>query len=937
MKKNLLILLAFIALNTGAFAQATLPLAWDFVNPSITTPPAGWTMNLGTNGNLTYSFGAGDAISCRLDATGENVVIFFNDKPGTLSYYLSPQNAGAAWGGLFEIQESANGSSWTTVRSIVSKTTTATNFTGGRYADQLQSSSRYVRFNFTTKLPGGQPTPGGNMALDSVMLTTAPPATTPQFQLMVNGTEQIQNSIYPLGNAASINLTVNNKGTKDTLVIPQIDSDNGVKYTPAAYTIATSLPISIAPGQSATITINRNTTGNPYDKYGRFIFHTNDPDKSLFAIQLWGIEGSVAKEPAYGPSLVLLSNATAYGFQIATQQLIPESVDSTPAKQLILIKDSYISEVPTDGATYSRGMNIGAAKVLVAGASGTFKPTYIMAGKTYYVKSFTYRGPDGYENYNISSIKLDSIVTPGLNPGTYYNGIDPNQTNFVTSLSAKINYHDTIFYSNYASVLVNNWLTRDTTNGKKVVNCVYTGIPYIYNDPFQWWNGTNGATLTREHTYPQSWMPSNTGNFPTGSNGKELPEYNDLHNLFPADQTNGNGVRSNYPFGEVVTVTSTSPSGLGKLGKNSAGQTVYEPRDDQKGKAARTLFYMATCYNGVNGQSWALNASQDTGLLMKWHRMYPVDAFEMARQEFIASQQHNRNPFIDHPEWANLINFKNMSYISPNGQTPSLTVTAPPSGSAWTENQSYAINWTSTVVDSVDIDYTTNGSSFTHITRIKASAGMYTWKVIAVGDSIRFRVKDAASALNANSNWIKIIKLAVPSVQFTSPVSVVSWNENDSHTISWTSSMIDSLDVDYAPNNSTFTHLVRVPAGIGAMLWKVIYLADTVVFRLKDPVSGTMALSSKVHIVKATGINENLKPTLHCYYNNDAQKIHIQLVNPTFDPVSAQINILDMSGKLVFTEKMQEHEMEIPFTRKGAFIVLIQSSKGVLKQKIWAE
>jgi endonuclease I len=42
--------------------------------------------------------------------------------------------------------------------------------------------------------------------------------------------------------------------------------------------------------------------------------------------------------------------------------------------------------------------------------------------------------------------------------------------------------------------------------------------------------------------------------------------------------------------------------------------------------------------------------------LLKWHEQDPVDAFETRRNDMIYSKyQHNRNPFIDHPEWVQAI------------------------------------------------------------------------------------------------------------------------------------------------------------------------------------------------------------------------------------------------------------------------------------------
>jgi hypothetical protein len=40
------------------------------------------------------------------------------------------------------------------------------------------------------------------------------------------------------------------------------------------------------------------------------------------------------------------------------------------------------------------------------------------------------------------------------------------------------------------------------------------------------------------------------------------------------------------------------------------------------------------------------------GTLLQWHAQNPPDADEVARNNVIQSFQGNRNPFVDHPEWA---------------------------------------------------------------------------------------------------------------------------------------------------------------------------------------------------------------------------------------------------------------------------------------------
>lgn len=162
-----------------------------------------------------------------------------------------------------------------------------------------------------------------------------------------------------------------------------------------------------------------------------------------------------------------------------------------------------------------------------------------------------------------------------------------------------------------------------------------------------------GDCYNREHSFPKSWF------------NNASPMYTDLFHLYPTDGK-VNGWRSNYPYGEVNNPTVTTLNGSKRGPNTTAGYsgTVFEPIDEYKGDLARTYFYMATRYYsedaswpgsistvGAEPAPWALN------LFYQWHIQDTVSQKEIDRNDAVYGIQHNRNPFIDHPEWVDTIWF----------------------------------------------------------------------------------------------------------------------------------------------------------------------------------------------------------------------------------------------------------------------------------------
>jgi endonuclease I len=179
--------------------------------------------------------------------------------------------------------------------------------------------------------------------------------------------------------------------------------------------------------------------------------------------------------------------------------------------------------------------------------------------------------------------------------------------------------------------------------------------PYVFQmgtDQCLGGSSYEGFCYAREHSWPKSWF------------GDLAPMNTDVFHIVPVDQY-VNQMHSNYPYGKVGTPTWTSLNGtkLGPCISPGYTGTVFEPIDEYKGDFARGYFYMETRYysedTGWPGSPMAVGSqllpwAQD--MMLQWAQNDPVSQKEIDRNNDIyTNYQHNRNPFIDHPEYATAI------------------------------------------------------------------------------------------------------------------------------------------------------------------------------------------------------------------------------------------------------------------------------------------
>ena len=218
--------------------------------------------------------------------------------------------------------------------------------------------------------------------------------------------------------------------------------------------------------------------------------------------------------------------------------------------------------------------------------------------------------------------------------------------------------------------------------------------------------GNNEWCIDREHIWPKSQGFEDSDADPGTSGARGDP----MH-LWAGDSYVNSALHSNYFYG-YVDKTKNYTDGKDKyayvtgnymgFSKTLGGSvSVFEPQDSDKGDIARAVFYMVARYNNLAGndstiendnpnlelvndlaewkQKGYISTSTTTGKygilsdLLEWNKLDPVDDFEIRRNDILyRNYTKNRNPFIDFPQWADLIWGSDKNTKSANPQSDSI-------------------------------------------------------------------------------------------------------------------------------------------------------------------------------------------------------------------------------------------------------------------------
>ncbi len=374
----------------------------------------------------------------------------------------------------------------------------------------------------------------------------------------------------------------------------------------------------------------------------------------------------------------------------------------------------------------------------------------------------------------------------------YYAGID-------TSLSGSA------FRSEVAKLITSTHHTNTTYDGLRNVYPYSDKDPDVSGNILWFYSGTsfrftgsfNDGT-NREHVWPK-----NAGKaFPASSECGS-----DAHHLRPAN-ANLNSSRSNNNFGEV---SETNGNIVKENGKTSYASLCYQasstfyPGKGYRGATARILMYVQTRWGDKFNLQFVLGKGSNKTIgdiedLLKWHYLEPPTEAEYVRNEYVYSIQGNRNPFIDHPEYATKIycydgqsynkTLQNVAktYDKYSEEQPLLAtdVTITPEEKECTVDDVFTLSVTASPKDAVcDFNYTSDDTTVATVNQ--------NGKVTAVGQGLAtITVKETRSGITKTVLVLVNDKISSDVTEFSTKVLMVKAKRGQSNVYA---AILDALNV----------------------------------------------------------------------------------------------------------------------------------------------
>ena len=261
-------------------------------------------------------------------------------------------------------------------------------------------------------------------------------------------------------------------------------------------------------------------------------------------------------------------------------------------------------------------------------------------------------------------------VYHGTDPATIFDGYYSELTTWKNYIDLGQKLYNIIYKDFVATPYVTsggaNWDTNRNAD-QSLTN--YDKVHLLYSDEEEFKQTGNTTNWQREHCFPASLM---TG-MGTGDATKIVGTATDFHNLY-ASYSSANSAHSNDCYGYVDKEKARQVGSAYYI-----EDVAFEPGDFDKGRVARAVLYIGVMYGRESWVKKVDNAGHElsTGImilpkssnekcslqsavigkpchnnredLVEWNNKFLPDRLELQHCNYVQSQQHNRNPFVDFP------------------------------------------------------------------------------------------------------------------------------------------------------------------------------------------------------------------------------------------------------------------------------------------------